>query len=95
MVERLIARLALGEVVMTEMWHPASVQLALSEAGLDNEYTLLAPVDANGTKIVCGAIVRRDLLVGEPEWIVEFPEKFLLQSSGDDPQTPIPADSHY
>lgn len=71
-----------------EMWHRDSVARALDVAGLTAEYDLLAPADALGTHIVCGAIVAKGLLVGQPEWIADFPAKFILQSSGDDPQTP-------
>lgn len=71
-----------------ELWHSASISRALEASGLAGEYDLLAPAGADGKRIVCAAIVRKGLLVGEPEWIVNFPEKFILKSSGDDPQTP-------
>jgi predicted extracellular nuclease len=71
-----------------ELWHRASLARALEASGLAQDYDLLAPEDANGTHIVCAAIVRKGLVLGEPEWIVTFPEKFVLKSSGDDPQTP-------
>jgi len=71
-----------------ELWHKASITKALEASGLADKYDLLVPEDANGTHILCAAIVRKGLMVGEPEWIVSFPEKFILQSSGDDPQTP-------
>jgi len=71
-----------------ELWHAASLSKALNAAGIANEYDLLTPPDANGGKINCAAIVRKGLLSGEPEWISKFPDKFVLQTSGDDPQTP-------
>lgn len=71
-----------------ELWHADSMRRALEQSGLADEYDLLVPANADGSRIVCAAIVRKGLLVGEPEWIVRFPEKFILQSSGDDPQTP-------
>jgi endonuclease/exonuclease/phosphatase family metal-dependent hydrolase len=71
-----------------EMWHAESVRAALALSGLADEYQLLAPPDANGRRIHCGALVRKGLLAGEPRWIASFPEHFVLQSSGDDPQTP-------
>ncbi len=71
-----------------ELWHPASLARALDASGLTGDYDLLAPGDANGARIVCAALVRKGLLTGTPEWIVEFPDKFVLKSSGDDPQTP-------
>lgn len=72
-----------------ELWHADSLARALQAAGLDNEFDSLVPADADGRKIVCAAIVRKGLLVGEPEWISDFPDKFVLRSSGDDPQTPL------
>ncbi len=72
-----------------ELWHPAPLAQALELAGLTAEYDLLVPADANGTRIVCAAIVRKGLLTGAPNWISEFPAKFTLRSSGDDPQTPL------
>jgi endonuclease/exonuclease/phosphatase family metal-dependent hydrolase len=71
-----------------ELWHKDSIENALEASGLADEYDLLVPDDANGTHIVCAAIVRKGLLEGEPEWIADFPDKLILQSSGDDPQTP-------
>jgi hypothetical protein len=71
-----------------ELWHRASMVRALEAAGLTAEYDLLVPDDADGTHIVCAAIVRKGLVVGTPDWITSFPEQFVLSSSGDDPQTP-------
>ena len=71
-----------------ELWHANSLTRALSASGLAGEYDVLVPPDAVGEHIVCAAIVRTGLIVGKPEWIVKFPEKLKLQSSGDDPQTP-------
>jgi endonuclease/exonuclease/phosphatase family metal-dependent hydrolase len=71
-----------------ELWHHDSLANALDASGLAGDYDLLVPPDADGTHIVCAAIVRKGLLDGEPEWIADFPDKFVLQSSGDDPQTP-------
>ena len=71
-----------------ELWHAASIQRAIDASGLAAEYDLLAPQDADGTHIVCAAMVRKGLLAGQPEWIVRFPSDFVLKSSGDDPQTP-------
>lgn len=71
-----------------EMWNATSVANVLDAAGLTANYDLLAPPDATGTKIVCGAIARKGLLVGAPRWIADFSPEFVLQSRGDDPQTP-------
>jgi len=72
-----------------ELWHASSLARALDAAGLRDEYDTLVPPDADGSKIVCAAIVRKGLMTSAPDWISEFPEKFRLQSSGDDPQTPL------
>lgn len=72
-----------------ELWHAASLAKALAVAGLADEYDLLVPPEADGSRIVCAAIVRKGLLSSVPDWIGEFPEKFQLSSSGDDPQTPL------
>lgn len=72
-----------------ELWHKDSLSAALERAGLADDYELLLPPGgATGGAIVCSAIVAKGLLTGTPEWIAQFPPKFKLQSSGDDPQTP-------
>jgi predicted extracellular nuclease len=71
-----------------ELWHGDAILDALAAAGLSDVYDVLSPDEAKGEGIVCAAIVRKGLLAGSPEWIVRFPDKFILQSSGDDPQTP-------
>ena len=71
-----------------ELWHAAALRAAFDRAGLLTDYRLLVPADHNGRSIVCAGAVRKDHLVGEPEWIVAFPEKLVLQSGGDDDQTP-------
>jgi endonuclease/exonuclease/phosphatase family metal-dependent hydrolase len=71
-----------------ELWYSASLTRVLEASEIGDDYDLLVPENTNGTRIVCAAIVRKGLLIGQPEWIEEFPEKFVLQSSGDDPQTP-------
>jgi hypothetical protein len=71
-----------------ELWHVQSLRQALEASGLADEYDIVAPPDASGQRIVCAAIIRKGLLTGEPEWIVDFPDEFILRSSGDDPQTP-------
>jgi predicted extracellular nuclease len=45
---------------------------------------------ATGKKIVCGALVRKELLAGEPEWVDKFPEATRLELHEDpnDPQAP-------
>jgi hypothetical protein len=71
-----------------ELWHAAALERALQSSGLSAEYDLLVPPNTQGTRIVSAAIVRKGLLTGAPEWIVNFPPKFQLSSRGDDPQSP-------
>jgi endonuclease/exonuclease/phosphatase family metal-dependent hydrolase len=71
-----------------ELWHADSLKRALADAGLAADYDLLVPPDAAGKRIVCAALVRKGLLEGAPEWIGNFPDGFVLKSSGDDAQTP-------
>ncbi|MDX3904263.1 MAG: endonuclease/exonuclease/phosphatase family protein [Pigmentiphaga sp.] len=71
-----------------ELWHRDSLARALQASGLAGTYDMLVPEDADGSRIVCAAVVRKGLLAGEAEWISDFPEAFMLHSSGDDPQTP-------
>lgn len=85
---RIIAQLRPDVLGFQELWHVASLTAALAAAGLTADYDVLAPPDADGKRIVCAAIVRKGLLTGTPEWIVRFPDKLRLESSGDDAQTP-------
>ncbi|WP_200979628.1 endonuclease/exonuclease/phosphatase family protein [Echinicola sp. 20G] len=71
-----------------ELWNLDALKEAFTLTGLDADYDLLSPPDHGGNKIVCAAAVRKGLLEGEPEWITDFPDKFTLESSGDDAQTP-------
>lgn len=76
---------------LQELWHVDSLTRALAQAGLTDVYDTVVPPATRGGKIVCAALVRKGLLVGEPEWIEHFPEKFELRAQGDDPQTPTMA----
>ena len=71
-----------------ELWHRKSLVNVFKKARLNNDFEILAPATHKGKKIICAAAVRKDLLIGEPEWIEDFPDKFILFGSGDDPQTP-------
>ncbi|MCU0905398.1 MAG: hypothetical protein MUE83_16250 [Tabrizicola sp.] len=86
--KRVLTRLRPQVMGFQELWHRASLERVVTEAGLTAEYDLLIPPDADGTRIVCAAIVAKGLLEGTPEWITDFPEAFVLESRGDDPQTP-------
>ncbi|SFI62178.1 endonuclease/exonuclease/phosphatase family protein [Jannaschia pohangensis] len=70
-----------------ELWHADSLTAALAAAGLGDSHVAVAPPGQSGQRIVCAAAVARDIMVGTPEWITDFPDDFILQSSGDDPQT--------
>ncbi|NHB77141.1 endonuclease/exonuclease/phosphatase family protein [Rhodobacter calidifons] len=84
---RVMTRLKPHVMGFQELWHRASLERAVAAAGLAAEYDLLIPPDADGTRILCAAMVAKGLLVGRPEWISDFPEAFVLESRGDDPQT--------
>jgi len=70
-----------------ELWHRDALNDALQAAGLDGSYTALVPPGQTGDRIVCAGAVASDMLVGQPEWITEFPDDFILKSGGDDAQT--------
>lgn len=69
-----------------ELWHGESLQAVLDAAGMRDHVALVPPGQA-GQGIVCAAAVARDILVGEPAWITDFPPDFILRSGGDDAQT--------
>lgn len=71
-----------------ELWHKEALEAVFTEAGILEQYHLLVPEDHTGGRIVCAAAVRKEHLVGEPEWFKDFPEKMILRSGGDDDQTP-------
>ena len=85
---RVLSRLRPHVMGFQELWHRASLERAVAAAGLAADYDLLIPPDAAGKRIVCAAMVAKGLLVGTPEWITDFPDAFVLESRGDDPQTP-------
>jgi len=70
-----------------ELWHQDALADLIAAARLDEEYRLLTPPVQQGGRIICAAAVRADLLQGDPEWIEAFPERFVLEGGGDDPQT--------
>ena len=70
-----------------ELWHQDALSDLVNAARLDEEYQLLTPPVQQGGRIICAAAVRADLLQNEPEWIESFPEHFVLEGGGDDPQT--------
>ena len=76
-------------VGLQELWSKKAIMDVIATRGLEQDYDVLAE-PADGSRIVCGALVRKGLLIGEPEWVGEFPEQVKLQSSDDpsDPQAP-------
>ncbi len=70
-----------------ELWAKAALEEVFATAGLEDDYTLLVPPGHPGNRIVCAGAVRKEMLVGTPEWITDFPEELVLRSGGDDPQT--------
>ncbi len=71
-----------------ELWHTDALGDVFFKAGLADQYDLVTPDNANGTRIVCAAAVRKGLLSGDGQWIDKFPEQFQLSSKGGDAQTP-------
>ncbi len=70
-----------------ELWHQKALQDVFKESKLQSEYSLLVPDGHTGQSITCAAAVKKEILIGDPDWITEFPEKFKLASGGDDAQT--------
>ena len=72
-----------------ELWHADALTAVVEQAGLTEEYEVLAD-PATGGRIVCAALVRQGLLVpGSARWVSTFPEALRLESAGEDPQTPV------
>ena len=69
-----------------ELWHRKSLLACLDAAGLET-YAPLVPAGHEGDGIACAAALRQDILVGDPEWIKDFPAELHLSSGGDDAQT--------
>ena len=72
-----------------ELWDGQGLTDILAQAGLAGTHTALAPPGHDGRSIVCAAAVRSDILRGDAEWITDFPDDFILESTGGgDPQAP-------
>ncbi|WP_301546308.1 endonuclease/exonuclease/phosphatase family protein [Paracoccus saliphilus] len=84
----MLARMDADLFGFQELWAPKALEEAIDRAGMAESHLLLAPPDHSGNRITCAAAIRRDLLVNEPEWIVDFPSEMVLHSTGDDPQQP-------
>jgi len=76
-------------VGLQELWHAEAMETVLARAALRDRYDLLAK-PADGSKIVCAALVRKGLLRGTPKWISTFPKAVRLDSTrrcGSTPRT--------
>lgn len=71
-----------------ELWHAKSLNEAFNQSSMAGGYQLLVPPEATGKKITCAAAVRQGIPVESVEWIEDFPDSFVLSSSGGDAQTP-------
>ncbi len=61
-------------VGLQELWSKTALEAVLEvHTPLKEQYDVLAE-PATGGKIVCGALVRKGLLAGEPDWVDKFPE---------------------
>ena len=70
-----------------ELWAEKALEDIFSQDDIKDKYELLVPENHTGKRIVCAGAVKKGILLGNPEWIEDFPEKFKLRSKGDDPQT--------
>jgi hypothetical protein len=83
-----LQRLNADVIGFQELWHEDSLKKVLATPALKDQYRLLTPPQTQGTKIVCAAAVRQGLDIQDTRWIEDFPDDFVLQSTGGDPQTP-------
>ena len=75
-------------VGLQELWHAGALEDVLDKGRIKSRYDVLA-APADGSRIVCAALVRKGLLTGEPKWVEAFPDDVHLESTGvDDPQAP-------
>lgn len=87
-VARQLSALEPDVVGLQELWHRDAMAAVLARRELADTYDLLAE-RATGQRIICGALVRKGLLRGEPRWIDRFPDAVRLDSTNpDDPQAP-------
>lgn len=82
-----VRRLEAHFIGFQELWAREALDDVLAEAGMAGTHTALVPPGHNGKKIVCAGAVRNEVLVGDPEWITDFPPEMVMASHGDDPQT--------
>jgi endonuclease/exonuclease/phosphatase family metal-dependent hydrolase len=75
-------------IAFQELWHADSLTRAFNQSSMTDGYQLLVPPEATGKKIICAAAVRQEIPVESVVWIEDFPENFVLRSTGGDAQTP-------
>lgn len=83
---RVFQRLKSDVIGLQELWAGPALDAVLELAHMSDTHVALVPPDHKGDKIVCAGVVRTGILVGEPEWITEFPPECVLKSGGDDKQ---------
>ncbi|MDE0545212.1 endonuclease/exonuclease/phosphatase family protein [Microbacterium sp. C7(2022)] len=79
-IGRQIRALDADVIGLQELWHADAMEAVMDAAGLRDDYELLA-TPAGGGRIICAALVRTGLRVGDPEWIEHFPDALRLQSN--------------
>ncbi len=85
---QMLRRVDADVVGLEELWHRDAITAALAAAGLTDQYDVLA-TPADGSRIICAALVRKGLLVPDSaHWIDAFPAKFILRSTEEDQQSP-------
>jgi endonuclease/exonuclease/phosphatase family metal-dependent hydrolase len=84
---RMLDEMAADVIGFQELWHEASLKAALLASSLKDSHVAIVPPGQSGQKIVCAAAVAKDVLIGDPEWITDFPDDFKLASKGGDAQT--------
>ena len=87
-IARMLDHVDADVVGLQELWHAGAMETVLARQALEGRYDLLAE-PANGSKIICAALVRKGLLRGTPQWVSKFPKAVRLESDdGLDPQSP-------
>src|SRR3954453_17364369 len=65
---RMLETIDADVVGLQELWHAEAMETVRAREALAGTYDLLA-APADGKKIVCGALVRKGLLDGDPTWV--------------------------
>jgi endonuclease/exonuclease/phosphatase family metal-dependent hydrolase len=70
-------------VGVQELWHRDALADVLASSRLSSRYDMLAE-PADGSRIICAALVRKGLRHGSHEWTTDFPGELRLSSSAPD-----------